>query len=152
LRYYLEAFRKYAVFSGRASRSEYWFFVLVNGIVTIALAVIAQTTARRPPPGQGAWFAPAQLVVVIYYLVALLPSAALLVRRLHDTGRSGWWVFASFLSGALMAFSNLLPGYTLFFAMPALALLVALLVFTIEDSEPGSNRYGSNPKEAAKCL
>ncbi len=135
MKYYTEAFKKYAVFSGRATRSEYWFFVLFNGIVTIALAVIA------------AALKPAQWPIVIYYLAALLPSLGVLVRRLHDTGRSGWWVFGAFLAGAFMAFSNAFPDYALIFAIPAFLLALVIVAFTIQDGERGSNRYGPNPKE-----
>ena len=135
MKYYTEAFKKYAVFSGRATRSEYWFFVLFNGIVTIALAVIAAASKT------------AQWPILIYYLAALLPSLAVLVRRLHDTGRSAWWVFASFSAGALMAFANVLPNYALIFAIPAFLLSLLILAFTIQEGERGTNRYGPNPKD-----
>jgi uncharacterized membrane protein YhaH (DUF805 family) len=147
LKYYIGAFRKYAVFSGRATRSEYWFFVLFNGIVTIALAVIAAgASLRAPMHHRNVPLMPAQLPILVYYVVALLPSLAVLVRRLHDTGRSGWWVFGAFLAGVLMAFSNAFPSYALVFAIPAFLLSLIILAFTIQDSEHEANRYGPNPK------
>jgi uncharacterized membrane protein YhaH (DUF805 family) len=102
--------------------------------VTIVLAVIA-----------AAWKA-AQWPILIYYLAALLPSLAVLVRRLHDTGRSGWWVFGSIAAGALMAFANVVPKYALVFAVPAFLLALIILAFTIQGGQHGINRYGPNSK------
>lgn len=147
MKYYTGAFRKYAVFSGRATRSEYWFFVLFNGIVTIALAVIAAgASLRAPTEHQNPVLTPAQLPILVYYVAALLPSLAVLVRRLHDTGRSGWWVFCAFLAGVLMGFSNAFPNYALIFAIPAFLLSLIILAFTIQGSEDRGNRHGPNPK------
>lgn len=84
--------------------------------------------------------------ILVYYVAALLPSLAVLVRRLHDTGRSGWWVFGAFLAGALMAFSNAFPNYALIFAIPAFLLSLVILAFTIQAGEPQANRYGPSPK------
>ena len=147
MKYYTGAFRKYAVFSGRATRSEYWFFVLFNGVVTIALAVLAAAASLRAPTvHQSAAWTPAQLPILVYYVAALLPSLAVLVRRLHDTGRSGWWVFGAFLAGTLMAFSNAFPNYALILAIPAFLLSLIILAFTIQDGEREANRYGPSPK------
>jgi len=147
LNYYVGAFKKYAVFSGRATRSEYWLFVLFNGIVTIALALLAAgASLRAPMQHQNVPLMPAQLPILVYYVTALLPSLAVLVRRLHDTGRSGWWVFGAFLAGVLMAFSNAFPNYALLFAVPALLLSLIILAFTIQAGEDRANRYGPNPK------
>lgn len=91
MHYYTDAMRNFAVFSGRASRSQYWFFSLAFFIMFVVAMVIDQTlgdTTRNEPAG---------LFTAIVYLAHLLPAISVPVRRLHDTDRSGWWVFAGFV-------------------------------------------------------
>ncbi|MFF5020203.1 DUF805 domain-containing protein [Streptomyces sp. NPDC001165] len=111
--YFIEALKKYAVFSGRARRKEYWLFMLFAWIVYIALAAIA-AVAHTP-------------AIVAIAVVFLLPALGVTVRRLHDTGRSGWWI--------------------LFGIVPLIGSIV-LLVFYCSDSQAGANKFGPNPKEA----
>ena len=73
-------FSKYAGFSGRARRSEYWYFMLFNLIVSVVLSVVEGIIDM---PG---------LLVGLYSLAVTLPTLAVTARRLHDTGRSGWWM------------------------------------------------------------
>ena len=121
MNWYLEVLKKYAVFSGRARRKEFWFFVLFNIIISIALAVIDGVTGSfSPEAGMG-------LLGGIYTLAVLIPGIAVSVRRLHDTERSGWW---------------------LLIALVPLIGAIVLLVFMVQDSKPGQNQYGANPKEA----
>lgn len=121
MNWYLEVLKKYAVFSGRARRKEYWFFVLFNIIISIVLAVIDGVTGSfSPEAGMG-------LLGGIYTLAVLIPGIAVSVRRLHDTERSGWWLLISLV--------------------PLIGAIV-LLVFMVQDSKPGQNQYGANPKEA----
>ena len=112
----IEAFEtvisKYANIDGRATRSEYWWFTLANMIVTIGLAM-------------GGFMVHAPWIYAIYALGIFIPSLTVAIRRLHDTGRSGWWLLISLL--------------------PVLGAII-LLVFTVQDSERGSNAYGPNPK------
>ena len=117
--WYLEALKKYAVFEGRSRRKEYWFFSLFNAIfsgVFVMADVLFGSSAGMSGPG---------LLSSLYTLGVLLPSLAVLVRRLHDTNRSGWWLLISLL--------------------PLIGVLV-LLVFCLQDSQPGENQYGANPK------
>jgi uncharacterized membrane protein YhaH (DUF805 family) len=107
---YLKVLREYATFSGRARRREYWMFVLVNIIVAVALSLI-----------DGVLFDGAMLLSGLYWLAILVPSLAVGVRRLHDTGRSGWWLLISLV--------------------PVVGGLV-LFVFTVLDGDPGPNAYG----------
>ncbi|QOT21583.1 DUF805 domain-containing protein [Paenarthrobacter sp. YJN-D] len=89
-------FKKYAAFSGRASRSEYWWVALVLGVVGFVLQLLtgilgaagSTTTSTGTIPGPGA--AVGLILVLVFYLAVLIPSLALLVRRLHDANLSGW--------------------------------------------------------------
>ena len=117
MRYYFEALKKYAVFSGRATRAEYWYFVLFNFIAAVAIVLVGNIIFGYPLTMVLSW---------IYALAVFIPGLAVAVRRLHDTGRSGWWIFI-----------NLVPFIG----------SIVLLVFLIQDSQPGENKYGPNPKE-----
>jgi uncharacterized membrane protein YhaH (DUF805 family) len=119
--WYLEALKKYAVFSGRARRMEYWYFVLFNIIVTVVLALI-DTLLGTFNIVQGVG-----LLSGIYSLAVLIPTLAVMVRRLHDIDRTGWWILI-----------NLIP----------LVGTIVLLVFALTPGTPGSNRYGPDPKQA----
>jgi uncharacterized membrane protein YhaH (DUF805 family) len=121
MNWYLEALKKYAVFSGRARRTEYWMFILFNIIITVVLALIDILTGTfSPQAGVG-------LLGGLYALAVLIPSIAVTVRRLHDTGRSGWWILIGLV--------------------PVIGTIV-LLIFMVQDSQPGENQYGPNPKAA----
>jgi uncharacterized membrane protein YhaH (DUF805 family) len=78
MHWYLRAWEKYAVFGGRASRTEYWFFVLVNIVVATLLVCVDTAIGTRLPD-------------LLYGLAVIVPGLAAGCRRLHDTGRSGWW-------------------------------------------------------------
>ena len=82
---YIGVLQKYAVFSGRATRSEFWLFTLINSIVGILLGVLGTVVG---------WIV---FVELLFFLAILIPSIAVAVRRLHDTGRSGWWYFVTFI-------------------------------------------------------
>lgn len=119
MKWYLEVLKKYAVFSGRARRREYWFFVLFNIIVAIGLGMVEGALGIAAHSDQS-------ILAGIYSLAILLPSLAVGVRRLHDIGRTGTWlllVFVPFIGA------------------------VVLLIFFVMDSQPGDNIYGPNPKQ-----
>ncbi len=79
MNYYTDVLKKYLVFSGRASRKEYWMFVLINFIISI-LAALIETQLHL------------NFISGIYSLLVLIPSIAVAARRLHDTNRSAWWL------------------------------------------------------------
>jgi uncharacterized membrane protein YhaH (DUF805 family) len=117
--WYLEVLKKYAVFSGRARRKEYWMFFLINLIISVVLIAIDSLIGTFSPQAR------VGLLQSIYSLAVLIPSLAVTVRRLHDTGRTGWWI--------LIGLIPVIGG-------------IVLLIFMLLDSEPGSNEYGPNPK------
>ena len=119
MNWYLEVLKKYAVFSGRARRKEYWMFTLFSFIISCALVFVEGLAGS---PG---------VVTFLYNLAVLIPGIAVSVRRLHDTNRSGWWV--------LIALIPLIGN-------------IVLLVFTVQDSQPNENQYGSNPKAATAIV
>ncbi|MFE0349192.1 DUF805 domain-containing protein [Streptomyces griseoluteus] len=82
MHWYVDVLKKYAVFSGRARRQEYWMFFLFNLIITIVLAIVDAALDT-------------QVLQLVYGLAVLIPGLAVAVRRLHDTSRSGWWVLIS---------------------------------------------------------
>jgi uncharacterized membrane protein YhaH (DUF805 family) len=90
-------FGKYADFSGRARRQEYWWFNLFAALVSLVLAVIGSVLFHRPMGEYG-------VIATLWSLATLLPSLAVAVRRMHDVGRSGWWLLIAFvpLVGALV--------------------------------------------------
>lgn len=121
MNWYIEALKKYAVFSGRSRRKEYWFFVLFNVIFSFVLGFIDGMMGNvHMESGMG-------LLGGVYSLLLLIPGIAVSVRRLHDTNRTGWWVLLGLI--------------------PIIGALV-LLIFMIQDSTPGENNYGQNPKDA----
>ena len=84
--WYLKVLKKYAVFSGRARRKEYWMFVLFNIIVSLALGFVAGFAGALVGADLSA-------LSTIYSLAIFIPSVSVGVRRMHDTNRSGWWLF-----------------------------------------------------------
>lgn len=101
MHWYLDVMAKYAVFGGRASRQEYWMFVLANLIAAVVLGfmvALALVITGMATKTNGI----SNIVALIYDLVVLLPSLALAVRRTHDTDRTGWWLLVPLVS--------LLPG------------------------------------------
>ena len=124
MEWYLKVFRQYADFRGRARRKEYWMFTLFNcifiGVGAMILFLIGNTISLT------AGMVALGISVAIYTLVLLIPTLAVTVRRLHDTGKSGWFVLL-----------NLIPyvgGLVLF-------------IFMCIDSDYGENKWGPNPKD-----
>ena len=81
MNYYTEAFKKYAIFKGRARRKEYWIFVLYNSIINLALAILGAFVDKT-----------FGTLSILYGLAVLVPFFSVAVRRLHDTDHSAWWL------------------------------------------------------------
>lgn len=118
--WYLGVLKKYAQFTGRARRKEYWMFVLFNFLISLVLGLIDGLLGLGGESGIG-------LLGGLYTLAILVPAIAVSVRRLHDTGRSGWWL--------LIALVPLVGG-------------LVLLVFMVLPGQTGPNAHGEDPKAA----
>ena len=88
MNWYIEAWKKYAVFGGRAGRQEYWYFVLFHILAYILLSIIAGIIGKIGAS-----------LLSLYAVAVFLPGLAATVRRLHDTNRSGWWLLISPIPG-----------------------------------------------------
>ena len=119
MNWYLEALKKYAVFSGRARRKEYWFFVLF-GMIFAIIAMILDNVLGIAIEGLG--YGP---IYLLLQLAMFLPGLGVLFRRLHDAGKSGWF----FLIGLIPIIGT-----------------IWLLVVLCRDSMEGENQYVANQK------
>jgi uncharacterized membrane protein YhaH (DUF805 family) len=113
MHYYTDVLKKYAVFSGRARRQEYWMFFLFNMAAAIIVAILDNVLGTYP------------LLYAIYALAVLLPGLGVAIRRLHDTGKSGWWLFIGIVP--------LIGG-------------IWLIVLMATEGQPQPNQYGPSPK------
>ena len=104
--------KKYANFTDRARRSEFWYFALFNFLLSLVIGILFRHGT-------------AQTMQSLVSLALLIPNIAVSIRRLHDTGRSGW--------------------HLLWYLLPVVGWII-LIVFYVQDSQPGSNEWGNNPK------
>lgn len=122
--WYLKVIGQYADFSGRARRREFWSFALVNVAIAAALWVVAGILGKVI----GLLGGLVMLVYYLYTLAVLVPSLAVGVRRLHDTGKSGWFLLVALI--------------------PILGAFALLYFYTVEGDD-GPNTYGPDPKDDA---
>ena len=106
MEWYLDVLRKYADFSGRARRKEYWMFTLISMVISMGISILANTISGY-----------LSFLSVIFSLGILVPSIAVGVRRMHDVGKSGWFL--------------LIPFYSLYLA--------------VSEGDRGDNLYGPDP-------
>jgi len=119
---FLNAMKKYAVFTGRARRREFWMFQLFYFLLSLPFIVIDVLLGAS---GDGQ-HTPILLLTSLFSLAMILPSFAVNIRRLHDVGRSGWWCFL-----------GLIP----------LVGPITIFIFHVEDSQSGRNKWGDSPKQ-----
>jgi len=118
MNWYVEALQKYAQFSGRSRRMEYWMFTLFNVLIIIGLAfLMAMMDKAGTIP---------LLLLGMYCVGIIIPALSVAIRRLHDTGRSGWWILLG-----VVPFGG-----------------IVLLIFYLMPGESGDNAYGPDPKLA----
>ena len=118
--YYLEGLRRYGDFEGRASRAEFWWFNLVLYGINLAIVVLGAVLGTFSPALETA----STVMLWVHGLGLALPQFAVIARRLHDTGRSGWWMLI-----ILVPFVGWIP----------------LLIFLLLPSNAGPNEYGRGP-------
>ena len=120
LSWYFTVLKKYATFTGRAKRAEYWYFVLFSTIASIILTILDAIFGTLSPSGTG-------LLSGIYSLAVFIPALAVGARRLHDIGKSGWW--------------------QLIVLIPIIGVILLIVWFATDSKE--NNQYGKNPKRVA---
>ncbi|EFE76041.1 DUF805 domain-containing protein [Streptomyces filamentosus] len=118
MNWYLAVLKNYAGFSGRARRKEYWMFTLINFVISLVLTIIGSAIG-------------VEFISYIYSVAVIIPALAVAVRRLHDTGRSGWW---------------------LLIALVPLVGAIVLIVFLASEGKPETNEHGVNPKLAPQAI
>ena len=142
--------RKYFTFHGRAQRSEYWWFYLFTIIVAIFAAIIDGATMGWENADQGP-------VGIVTTLALFIPTLSAGWRRLHDTGRSGWWIGGGILAiitfivviivASVGGLSNVLVGIlAILFFIGVIVYSITIIVFLCQDSYPGDNVYGRSTK------
>lgn len=121
MQYYVNVIKNYATFSGRARRKEYWMFVLFNILFSFAASLIDRIAGLNIAMSGIS----IGILSSLYSLFILIPSIAVIVRRLHDTNRSGGWFFIGLIP---------LIGW------------IVLIVFYCTEGTRGNNKYGADPK------
>ena len=115
MNWYIKVLKNYATFSGRARRKEYWMFALIQSIVWVIMYGLMLTSDSSLIAG----------ICILFALATIVPSLAVVVRRLHDIERSGWFYFISFI--------------------PVVGPII-VLVWLCKEGTTGANRYGADPK------
>ncbi|NBJ68223.1 MULTISPECIES: DUF805 domain-containing protein [Clostridia] len=137
MKWFIKCLKNYATFRGRARRKEFWMFNLVFLLILFVcgfLLSLVNPELLANDPGYDSINATDKMGIIegilsflisIFYISMILPAIAVTVRRLHDTGRSGWWYFIILI--------------------PVIGGII-LIILSILDSEPNENKYGPNPK------
>ncbi len=121
MKWFIDAMKKAFNFSDRSRRKEYWMFILATVIISIVLTIVDTVAGLELAEDVG-------ILSTLFSLAIIIPSISVTVRRLHDIGKSGWWVLIGLIP---------IVGF------------IVLLVFTVKDSEAAPNAYGKNPKAMA---
>jgi uncharacterized membrane protein YhaH (DUF805 family) len=109
----LVVLERYAQFTGRSRRAEFWWYALANFIISLVLNLLSAASGVF------------RVIAIIYALAVLIPGIAVGIRRLHDTGKTGWWLLIALI--------------------PIVGIIV-LIVFFATDGTPAPNQYGPSPK------
>ncbi|ULG72380.1 DUF805 domain-containing protein [Macrococcus brunensis] len=175
-----EAYKRYwkngVTFEGRARRKEYWmpqlfhllFSLIAAALMAIVAAVVFSMSSSPDEVGPGIVLLPLiYFGIILFSLATYIPTLAVSVRRMHDIGKSGWWVLlpivGPFVIGSAMMILNVIllssSSYQeiapspVVMILPAIMVLIMLgtsiwfLVLTVQDSQPGTNKWGMNPKD-----
>jgi uncharacterized membrane protein YhaH (DUF805 family) len=134
--------KKYADFTGRSRRKEYWMYVLLLIGIAVVISIIESVL------GLSGMVGPYGPLSALFLLGTLVPSLAVGVRRLHDTGRSGWWLlvgYGPFLLSLVLMLAGIVQ-FAMILSLLALVGFVVLLVFMVMEGARGPNQYGPDPK------
>ena len=140
--------QKYADFNGRATRAEYWWYTLAIIVVAIVLSILESLLGLSKMVG------PYGPLTALCMLALLVPNVAVLVRRLHDTNRSGWWILVALVPYAILGFMMAraagradMSGLAAAGLFGIIALIggIVLLVFMVLAGTKGDNSYGPDP-------
>ena len=178
MKWFIKCFKQYVDFKTRARRREFWWFTLINFIIAVVLMIfmvvpvmkemlnnpeLMESMANTNSLDMAAYtdeytemvysimtHTTAFYVYCVYSLIILLPSLAVTVRRLHDTGRSGWWcllpISTSVVQSALQMV-GLSPLVSVVVSLCVLAVSIMFIVWMFQDSQYGENQWGPNPKD-----
>jgi len=124
MQWFTDVIKKYAVFNGRARRKEFWMFTLFSVIISIILSIIDRAIGTTYGANDSSG-----VLQSIYGLAILLPTIGVAIRRMHDTGRSGWWILISLIPCV---------GWIIF------------IVFAAQEGNAGDNQHGPDPKAAER--
>lgn len=142
MEYFIECItKKYMDFSGRARRSELWYYMLFVSIISIVIQIIENILNINYTKVGGP-------INWLFSLAFLLPGSAVIVRRLHDIGKSGWWILLIWAFLIMMYTFLLLQLYTwlLLILLPIMVIEIIFIIWYCTDSQYGENKYGPNPK------
>ena len=160
--------KRYADFSGRATRAEFWWFMLFVVILYVVLSFVfvgsisgLASSGTDPTAAMLGMFGAAGIFMVLFWLAILIPTLAVQTRRLHDTGRSGWWLVGFYALYVVYMLLVLVTGFSedtanpdqslgvvagaMIVALGFLIYSVVLLVFYCLSGTKGANRYGPDP-------
>jgi uncharacterized membrane protein YhaH (DUF805 family) len=141
--YYINPIKNhYFDFNGRTRRRDYWFFALINAPINIILIATSPFTLGNVMG--------ISILGLIYSLAIFSPSLSLMVRRLHDIGKSGWWALIGFAPIALLSLKHQIDKVSIvsgaFISLIGFVIIIWLIILLATDSQKGSNQYGENPK------
>ena len=151
MKWYLQVLKNFANFKGRARRKEYWMFALINILMGYAMTLLDYLTVGL--------LGSLGVFSLIYGLAMIVPNFAVTVRRLHDVGKSGWFMLWGIVPGILVFMAAVLSfsvngGYAFmgFFGILTLGGFIYLFVLTVTEGEEGKNEYGPDPKNPTNEL
>jgi uncharacterized membrane protein YhaH (DUF805 family) len=174
----LTPLQKYAQFSGRAPRAEFWWFTLFMLLAYVAIWFLVigsvggmAAAGAEPSAGMFGAMGAGMIFLLLFWLALIIPTIAVGVRRLHDTNRSGWWLggfYALYAVYMAMSFGTVMSaglnlaaapepnmgalGITMILALVMLVYTIVLLVFYCLPGTPGPNNYGPDPYGAHENL
>lgn len=140
MNWYLQVLKKYAVFNGRSRRKEFWYYILFSLLITIGLVLLDMYF--------GLFDAKRSIGVLscIYAVATFLPQTAVAVRRLHDVGKSGWWLWFFAPSDLLQYIFHDNKSIIILIGIYTLIVYFVFLYFMVKNGKAEPNQYGTDPK------